>query len=287
MTEPSTTWQSPWTPGESACEVRAFAVVSVAFEDLAALRKAPGPRPPGVDKIAHSLLKHADHQTLLAMAAVLRASHDFGLPGPFRDWGIIAAPRFLGRVGIAGPLFRFSRSGASAVSPLIIPTMSLHAVAGSLSMAIKARGFHFGVGGGPGHLAEALTAGLASLDETGAPGVWVVATGFDPEPRPDVSGDVLNESTGHAVALALSASSEKSRSALRLQLRPGPTPPGPPGPTSDADGGEPLTDLLALSEFLNASTGSQGSRAWRCVVPGLGLIDLVDDRAVSVSRRAG
>src|SRR5436309_1496404 len=52
----------PHTP--AGCAVEAYGVVTVAFEAIAGLRKAPGPL--GGRPIPPSLLKHADHQTVLA-----------------------------------------------------------------------------------------------------------------------------------------------------------------------------------------------------------------------------
>src|SRR5205823_2480660 len=88
--------------------------------------------------------------------------HDFGWHDrSFAEWGLIAAPRFLGRIIAAGAMARFKTQGVPGMSPLIIPTLSLHAVAGSLSLALQTHGFNYGVGGGHGHLAEALLTGLA------------------------------------------------------------------------------------------------------------------------------
>jgi len=278
---------------QAARTVTAFGAVRVPFEGFKALRKAPGPLPPGLDKLPASLLKHADHQTLLAIAAVFRASQAFGLDGPFHDWGVIAAPRFLGRVGVAGAMFKFLQMGATGVSPLIIPTMSLHAVSGSLSMAIKAHGFNIGVGGGPGHLAEGLTAGLSSADAPGLAGVWIVATGFDPEPVPDISGDVLTATTGYGVALALSAGRDAAGGPGRTMLRlaEGGAAVALSGPASDANGGEPLTPLIALADFLSATPATKALRRWQCPLPGIGALVLDDDPARGAghgdSRRAG
>jgi hypothetical protein len=263
----------------TACAVEAFGVVRVPVEDIAALRKAPGPSVG--TKIPLSLLKHADHQTLLALNAVLIAAHAAGWQDrSFAEWGVIAAPRFLGRIIAAGSMYRFTQSGAPGVSPLIIPTLSLHAVAGSLSLALQAHGFNYGVGGGPSHLLEALSAGLAARDDGGVPGVWVVATGFDPEPIPDVSGHSLTPSTGHGVALALTAD---PASTARLNLRLVPTAPAAPEavpePESDANGGEPLTPLIALADFLSAFSkiSSPRPRRWYCPLPGGGAVELDDD----------
>src|SRR5262249_28604159 len=154
---------------------------------------APGPL--GGRRIPPSLLKHADHQTVLGLAALLRAIDGAGWQGrSFEDWGLIAAPRFLGRISTAASIARFKERGVPGMSPRISPTMSLHAVAGSLSMALKAHGFNYGVGGGHGHLGEALLTALAAREVHGASGIWVVVTQFSPEPVPDTSGHSTNPS---------------------------------------------------------------------------------------------
>lgn len=270
----------------TACVVEAWSVVRLPVEEVLSLRKGPGPaRAPGA-RIAPSLLKHADHQTLLALAAVLRAAERAGWSAEGRsyaDWGLIAAPRFLGRIIAAGAMDRFTRAGVPGVSPLIIPTLSLHAVAGSLSLAMGSHGFNYGVGGGPGHLAEALMAGLAARDDQGVPGVWVVATGFDPEPVPDVSGHSLTPSTGHAVALALTAATDPSRARLNLRLVP--TAPSDPAPrravSIDDTGGEPLEGLAALADFLEPAAPGPVARPrrWYLPLPGGGAVELDDDPA--------
>lgn len=263
----------------TGCAVEAYGVVKVPVAEIAGLRKAPGPL--GGRKAPPSLLKHADHQTVLGLSAVLRAVHDFGWADrSFGEWGLIAAPRFLGRIIAAGAMERFKKQGAPGMSPLIIPTLSLHAVAGSLSLALKTHGFNYGVGGGHGHLAEALLAGLAARDDNGVPGVWVVVTQFSPEPVPDVSGNSTNPSIGYGVALAIS-SSAAARS--RLTLRVAPTAAAVGGPDDDRDrdvaGFEPPSGLVALAEFLLAAPSGPRVRRWYCPLPGGGAVLLDDDPA--------
>ncbi len=244
-------------------------MLRVPFAEIAGLRKNPGPlltaRPPA------SLMKHADHQTVLAIAAVLSASRDAGWGDrSFEDWAVIAAPRFLGRALAAAALDKFSRVGASGVSPLIIPTLSLHAVAGSVSLAIQSRGFNYGIGGGPNHLGEALLGGLAARDD-GAPGVWVVATGFDPEPVPDVSGNCLNPAFGYAVALALVPElSGQARLALRIVST--------AAAFEDHEAFTPPS-LPDFVQFLDDSALSMRSRRWFAAMPGGGAIEIEDDPA--------
>jgi hypothetical protein len=268
----------------SACAVAAYGVVRVPVEEVLGLRKRPGPSLGA--KIPLSLLKHADHQTLLALAAVLRAADQAGWrEGSFAEWGVIAAPRFLGRIIAAGAIHRFSQTGALGVSPLLSPTLTLHAVAGALSLAIKAHGFNYGVGGGPGHLAEALLTGLAARDDNGVPGVWVVATGFDPEPVPDVAGNSVTPSTGYAVALALTPAAEPARSRLHLRLVPTSPAEVPGAPERDAALGVPLTGLVALAGFLepDRAVANPRPRRWYLPLPGGGAIELDDDPARAVA----
>ena len=265
----------------AGCAVDAFGVVRVPVNDVPGLKKGMGPLAPG-QKIPPSLLKHADHQTLLALAAVLRAVDDFGWQGKsFADWGLIAAPRFLGRIVAAASMARFKAQGVPSMSPLIIPTLSLHAVAGSLSLALKLHGFNVGVGGGHGHLGEALLAALAARDDDGVPGVWVVATQFSPEPVPDAAGASLTGSTGYGVALAVRSASACA-SPPRLWLRAVPT----AADRDDSDdrdvaGVEPPTGLVALADFLSAGPATSGARPrrWTCPMPGGGALLLDDDPA--------
>jgi hypothetical protein len=260
----------------SGCAVEAFGVARVPVEEIAALRKAPGLL--GGRKIPLSLMKHADHQTVLGLSALMRAVSESGWSDrSFADWGLIAAPRFLGRIIAARAMDRFKTQGVPGMSPLIIPTLSLHAVAGSLSLALKSHGFNYGVGGGHGHLAEALLAALAARDDNGVPGIWVVATQFSPEPVPDTVGNSTNASFGYGVALALSAAVAAS-SRLNFRLAPA-VAQAFGGDERDVAGVEPPSSLVALAEFLGAAPASPRPRRWYCPLPGGGAIELEDDPA--------
>jgi hypothetical protein len=100
----------------------------------------------------------------------------------FADWGVVAAPRYLGRWDIAEAFARFERRGAAGVPPRCVPLLSLHAVAGAVSLTLGSHGPNAGAGGGPGSLADGLLAGMTVCAEGAAPGVWVVLTEWDPEP---------------------------------------------------------------------------------------------------------
>ena len=60
------------------------------------LRRTPGP---GCDApLPLNALKQADEQTVAAISAVYHAVHRFGLNvASFRDWGVLAAPYYMGR----------------------------------------------------------------------------------------------------------------------------------------------------------------------------------------------
>lgn len=259
----------------TACAVEAYGVARAPIEEIAALRKSLGAL--NGRKLPPSLLKHADHQTVLGIAAVSKAMSDFGWHDrSFDEWGVVAAPRFLGRLNSAAAIQRYRQSGVTGISPLIVATLTLHAVAGSLSLALQAHGFNYGVGGGHGHLAEALLAGLAARDDNGAAGVWVVATQFSPEPAPNASGQNSAPSVGYAVALAIAAAgADRSRMNLRVVA----TGRAFDDDETDVAGVEPASGLVALADFLSESPAGPKARRWYCPLPGGGAIELDDDPA--------
>jgi hypothetical protein len=190
-----------------SCDVAAHAGLRVPVESLPELRRQPGPVVG--EPLPPAFLKHADEQTVAGLAAVFRAIHDHhlgngqALHGYYRDWGVLAAPRFLGRPALAAALQRFQAEGAWGVSPHLIPHRSLHSISGTVSQALKVHGPNFGVGGGPGSELEALLAALALLERQRLPGVWVVLTRLDPEAPPDPNGRPAPGTACVALALAL------------------------------------------------------------------------------------
>jgi hypothetical protein len=137
------------------------------------------------EPLPSSFLKHADEQTVAGLAALGEAIRGHGLQDTdFSRWGVIAAPRFLGRAALAVALNRFAAEGAWGISPHLIPHRSLHALSGTVSQALKIHGPNYGVGGGADGAAEALLVASALLADREIPGVWVVLTGFDPELEP-------------------------------------------------------------------------------------------------------
>lgn len=148
--------------------------------------------------------RYADEQTILAVLAVDDAIRNCGLdPVERRDWGVIAAPRFLGRQVTAQAVDQYQQTGGQRVSPHIVPQNSLHSVSGALSILLATHGLNVGLGGGPEALTDGLMAALSLVQTRTCPGAWFVATGWDPEPLPDRKG--LSSSPGicHALALAV------------------------------------------------------------------------------------
>lgn len=249
------------SPGRlEGCPIVAYGVARAGLDEIAALRKAPGP--PGGPKFPPSLLKHADEQTALALSAVLHAVGRFGLEGRIDpEWGVVAAPRYLGRLQTMYHVDRYRRQGASTVSPLIIPHLSLHSPSGTISLAMGLHGPNYGVGGAHGHLAEGLLSALTLADE-GLPGAWLVATAWDAEPMPDASKHGPAAAHGHAVALALDYSGNSGVNPLgTLRF----------SPASAGAAGE--ADLIGLARFLDEPIVPGRSSRWLASIPG-GTIEL-------------
>jgi hypothetical protein len=258
-------------PG-TRCGVGAFGTVRVPLEQLPELRQAPG----SYGRDTANSVRLADDQTVLGLAAVLRAIQAAGWhERSFADWGVIGAPRYLGRLRAAAILHRFLRQGVRGMSPLVIPHQSLHAVSAGISMGLGSHGPNFGVASGPDNVSEGLLAGLSLLAECSAPGVWVVLTEWETEPRPDTAGQSTIPTHGVAVALGL-VRQEEAASALRLQLHPA----GLVGPRGSVCVSE-------LAAFLTGPAAAPGGR-WSCPVEGAGVLELTASEAGSqVDRQVG
>jgi hypothetical protein len=227
----------------SGCEVVAHAWVRVGLDALPGLRRQPGPLLG--ETLSPAFLKHADEQTVVAMAAVSKALTNpqllawTGSKKGFHDWGALAAPRFLGRAAITGALERFRSEGAWGVSPHLIPHRSLHSISGTISQALKIHGPNFGVGGGPNGVGAALLAAIAMIEMERLPGVWVVLTCIDPEHTLPSDGSSAEGTFLAGLALALvPPTSGSDRIRIRLLTSESPNPAAP----------RPQSDLLTLSE---------------------------------------
>lgn len=196
----------------AVCTLAAHAYLEADGDRLTVLRQNPAPaeRP---FPLPPALLKHADEQTVLSLAAVLHALPQ--LPArDFSRWAILAAPRFVGRQMFVVGLRKFLDEGAWGVSPHLIPHRSLHSVSGTISQALKMHGPNYGVGNGPLSAGEGLLAAVAMTTRAQAPGVWFVMSSWSPEPTGAVSG-VAESPVGaarcRALALALVAADPTPR----------------------------------------------------------------------------
>ncbi len=247
----------PAPAGTVCCAVRAYAALRVPAEAVAALRRPRDPRTG--EPLPPALLKNADDQTVAALAAVCRAIEGHALGGcDFTAWGVVAAPRFLGRAAMGHVLHRFRQEGAWGISPHLIPHRSLHAVSGTLSLALDIRGPNFGVGGGPGADSEGLAVAAALVAGGDLPGVWAVLTGYDPEVIPPDPAAPSGEAGGlpappcTAVALALTSPGPQAGGLFLEVGQPGARTPG------TAAGSRPFT----LAELGAALEGCGSRTRW-------------------------
>ncbi len=207
--------------------------------------------------LSASLLRQADDQTVVALAALHQALERVGeQTDGFADWGVLAAPRYLGRAAQAASLERSKVDGPWGVSPHFVPHRSLHSLPGMISLALKAHGPNLGVGGGPGGESEALLAAATFLHADRLPGVWVAFTGWHPEPVFDTQGQVPSDSVCRAVVLALAGRpAEAEGRCLRLRLACRRPEPGGTGRRRPAGEGFTVESLLAaLTQDVNYPT---------------------------------
>jgi hypothetical protein len=204
------------------CDVAGYATQKATADAITALRQTPSPLTG--EPLPAAFWKHADEQTVVGLTAVFQAISRHKLdPTRFTDWGILAAPRFLGRAALAVALNRFALEGAWGISPHLIPHRSLHSISGTVSQALKIQGPNFGVGGGPNAAGEALLVAGGMIADERLPGVWVILTGYEPELAPTNPAEAEQESSSSpppaatAVALALRRG-EDSTGQLRLRL---------------------------------------------------------------------
>ncbi len=257
---------------ESAYGIGALASVECPLPEIARLRKEL--TPPRGAPFAASFLKPTDEQTVVGLAAVLRAIRTFGLEETdFSHWGVISAPRYLGRLQAAEVLYKFQKGGAWKAPPLFVPHHSLHALSGTISQALQIKGPNFGVGGGTNFVTEGLLSSLFLLDTQAVEGLWTVITQCDPEPDSDDQGKPTTEAVVcQAVALAfLPVSQGGTWGHLRLVDR---------EPQSEATVKiHSQTDrqgvFSSLCRFLESGFG--GEESWRCSLDWGSLLELTPD----------
>jgi hypothetical protein len=198
------------------------AIVRLSVETVTTIRRTPiqghG------ETFSPSTLKHFDEQTIAVLVALqdaIRAGQlaPEHMAHPFRDWGVLAAPRFLGRAHMGLHVVRFLEEGAWGLSPHLVPYRSLHSLSGTVSQFLKAQGPNFGVGGGPGSEEELLLVGVSLLASMPIPGLWLLFSRIEPEGLPRDEGRPHPDASCQALVLALSAvHSGKARARLDISI---------------------------------------------------------------------
>jgi hypothetical protein len=207
----------------------------LARDEIAPLRRRPEPMPEGWPPITPTALRASDDQTVAAVAAVRSAIARTGEPAEaFEGWGVLSAPRFLGRSNLVAVLDRFRSEGVWGVTPHLIPHFALHSQSGTLSLVLGCHGPNLGIGGGLFAASEGVLTALTWLASGVAPGVWLVLTGWSPEYLPDLDGEPREPTRCEALALALTNAEVSDRPSGRLMLEiveaEVPLPPSPPTP---------------------------------------------------------
>ncbi len=242
-----------------ALEIAAFGVVDASLEELTQLRKNPGDWSAGGESPA-THLKLVDEQAVLATVALLRAIDGASWRDKsFADWAVISAPRFPGRVRGAAGIARYLKLGPRALSPLIIPTLSLHSVSSVVSMILQSHGANFGTSGDRFHVSEALLMGFSVQHSGRTPGAWVVLTGFEPEPQLDANGRIVNTVQGYGIAMAL-VDETAVEPGIRLTY----------DPKTLQNRSAPIT----ISELAGALRDPEKFERWNCPVEGGGVLTL-------------
>ena len=224
-----------------AGEVMGQALFRMRSEDVARLRKRPGPIPEGWTRVPPSLLRYADEQTIAGTAAVFTAIEAMSTTADqFEAWGVVSASRFLGRANLAVALRSFKAEGVWGTSPHLIPHFALHSASGSVSLALGCHGPNLGVGGGRYALADGFLTALTWLSTRVVPGVWLVLTGWTPELAPDPVAHTPHDGECQAQALALVNESDRpGRVVVRAVFG-----------TDGRHCGEPPQDLAVLAQRL-------------------------------------
>jgi hypothetical protein len=242
--------------------IRAWATAHCSLENIAELRQKLGP--PGGTPFPAAFLKPSDEQTVVAVAAVLQAISQHGLDRVnFGDWGVIAAPRFLGRLAASDTIHKFEAGGPWKAPPLFVPHRSLHAISGTISQTLQIKGPNFGVGGGVSAPVEGLLTALTLLDEQHLPGLWLVVTQCDPEPQPDYTRGVNTVPVVcHALALAFTPVAEDWHG-LRLSLiEASAEQTGRANPLNQFP--ERIATFPSLARFIEQGTAARRFGTWSC-----------------------
>ena len=196
---------------------------------------------------------------------------------------VIAAPCQSGRLSAAHTLAQLALSGATSVSPHIVPQCSLHSVAGAVSVALGMHGPHLGVGGGPDALSEGLVAAtmlLAGHGEAVCTAAWLVATDWDEEPSLDTTAEAEGDPVCRGLALLLESATppngdgEEDQS-LPLAIR------QPARQSRSRQHSEPAGGLVAFARALRMCQEGGALTAWTIGCPWGGEIRVTAPRRVA------
>lgn len=197
------------------CAVAAFATIRMTFEEVNALRKKSDSLP---GNLGNSLLRHADEQTLAALAAARDTVARMECPPQeFGDWGVVCSTRYLGRKAFAESLTKFAAEGPWNVSVQVVPNRSLHSPGSMVGLALGCHGPCIGVGGGLDGETDAWITAMTLLDQHAMPGMFMIFSGWEPDEHIDVEGKPLTDSRCTSLVLALQPSTAKS-SVARLKI---------------------------------------------------------------------
>ncbi|MFM1996331.1 MAG: hypothetical protein RLZZ111_718 [Planctomycetota bacterium] len=275
----------------TACGVGRHALVEARLSEIGPLRDRA--TPPQAPALPPRFLRHADEQTVVGVRAVLEAMAEYPTPRPsFTDYGVVAAPCRAGRFATAQSLAQARVGGGVAVSPHVVPQCSLHALAGSVSVACGMHGPNVGSSGGDHAVAEglftavSLLAGEAAASEGGVPGMWLVLSGWDREPELDEQGRPFPvasaaEPVCRALAVALTADVDAgigAQFAIRMT--------GATAIRSTADSrADVAADILSLARALAA--GGAASWSHPCPWPAELVLEPARRRAVGPRGETG
>ena len=199
--------------------VTAFKALRISFEEANALRKQSKALP---GDLGNSSLRHADEQTLTALAAVREAWTQYETLPDFDRWGVVCSSRYLGRSAFADSLTKFAAEGPWNVSVQVVPNRSLHSPASMIGLGLGCHGPCVGVGGGLDGETDAWLTAMTLLQEKKLPGILLVFTGWDADEKVDLEGRQLNQPQCTSLVLALQPSSVTNCAArLRLEMSQG------------------------------------------------------------------
>lgn len=210
-------------PYSLECAVTAHTTARFSIDEINALRKQSDALP---GALGNAVLRHADEQSLAALAAVQCTIGQFHQrPADFSNWGVVTSSRYVGRSVFAQLLQRYASEGPWNVSVQIVPNRSLHSPASLVGQALGCHGPCVGVGGGSDGETDAwITASMLLDQQSSLEGIFLIFTGWDPDFPIDADGVPLVETHCTALVLALQAASN-ANACCQLRITVDPTAP--------------------------------------------------------------